>query len=113
VEYSHGAREQDIELERWDPLARMTVQSFGPQTKWLNIDSSVVTGVLRYREGEDVGYLKHNVLQLAYRMRSYPKVLIVGPGGGSDVLSALVSGNRDVTGVEVNRTTIRLMRNEL
>lgn len=114
VTHSHGVKEERIELERWDPLARITVQNFGPLHKWLNIDSQVQTAILRY-DGDpaDVEYLQHNVLQLAYRLRQYPKVVIIGPGGGSDVLSAVTSGNRDVTGVEVNRSTIALMRGEL
>jgi hypothetical protein len=114
VTHSHGRAEQNIEHERWDPLARLTVESFTPQTKWLNIDSQVVTPILHYTgESEDVGYLRHNVLQLAYHLQRYPKVLIIGPGGGSDVLSALTFGNGDITGVEVNRSTIRLMRTVL
>lgn len=113
VQHSHGEREHGLEFERWDPVARITVQSFAPDTKWLNIDSQVQTAVLRYGDGTDAGFLKHNVLQLAYRLRRYPKVLIIGPGGGSDVLAAFVAGNQNITGVEVNRTSIRLMRHEL
>jgi 8-oxo-dGTP pyrophosphatase MutT (NUDIX family) len=114
VTHSHGQLEENIDEERWDPLARITVQAFGPQSKWLNIDSQVVTAVLRYGgDPAEVDYLKHNVLQLAYRLRHYPKVLIVGPGGGSDVLSAVTSGNPDITAVEVNRSTIGLMQHEL
>ncbi len=114
VTHSHGQKETSIELERWDPIARLTVQSFTPDTKWLNIDSQVVTPILRYAgRRSDVEYLKHNVLQLAYRLRTYPKVLIIGPGGGSDVLSAVTSGNPSIEAVEVNRSTIRLMQNEL
>jgi hypothetical protein len=114
VTHSHGQKEEGIELERWDPLARLTVQSFRPDFKWLNIDSQVVTPILRYSgDPRQVDYLRHNVLQLAYHLRPYPKVLIIGPGGGSDVLSALTFGNRDIEAVEVNRSTIRLMRHEL
>jgi hypothetical protein len=114
VTHSHGQKEKKVEIERWDPIARLTVQSFGPKSKWLNIDSQVVTAILKYGgDSRDVEYLRHNVLQLAYHVRQYPKVLIIGPGGGSDVLSAVTFGNQDIQAVEVNRTTIRLMRNEL
>ncbi len=114
VTHSHGHAETDIELERWDPLARLTVQGFKSDFKWLNIDSQVVTPILRYTgDPRDVEYLKHNVLQLAYHLRRYPKVLIIGPGGGSDVLSAVTFGNPSIEAVEVNRSTIRLMRHEL
>jgi predicted membrane-bound spermidine synthase len=114
ITHSRGQKEIDVEFEKWDPLARLTVQSFGPESKWLNIDSSVVTAILKF-DGDLAGldYLKHNVLQLAYHLKPYPKVLIIGPGGGSDVLSAVTFGNRDITAVEVNRTTISLMQNEL
>jgi spermidine synthase len=114
VTHSHGQKEQDIEIERWDPLARLTVQGFKPDFKWLNIDSQVVTPILRYSGNpQDVEYLRHNVLQLAYHLRTYPKVLIIGPGGGSDVLSAITFGNQDIEAVEVNRSTIQLMKREL
>jgi spermidine synthase len=114
VTHSHGHREQNIEQERWDPVARLTVEGVTPDFKWLNIDSQVVTPILRFdRDPKSVRFLEHNVLQLAYRLRPYPKVLIIGPGGGSDVLSAVTSGNRDVEAIEVNRSTIQLMRIEL
>ncbi|HEX3594540.1 MAG TPA: hypothetical protein VHU80_05545, partial [Polyangiaceae bacterium] len=48
VTHSHGHEETRIELERWDPLARLTVEGFTPDFKWLNIDSQVVTPILRY-----------------------------------------------------------------
>ncbi|HVU00966.1 MAG TPA: hypothetical protein VHE30_04410 [Polyangiaceae bacterium] len=114
ITHSHGQEEKNVELERWDPIARIMVETSGEDTKWINIDSQVQTAVLRWDgHPESVSYLKQNVLQLAYRLRKYQKVLVIGPGGGSDVLSAVTSGSPDVTGVEVNRTTIRLMKNEL
>src|SRR5262249_5041813 len=107
-------KERDIELERWDPVARLTVQGFKPDFKWLNIDSSVVTPILRYGGNpREVEYLRHNVLQLAYHARKCPKVLIIGPGGGSDVLSAIIYGTHEIEAAEVNRSTIQLMRREL
>jgi hypothetical protein len=40
-----------------------------------------------------------------------PRVLIVGVGGGMDVLTALRFGPREVTGVEVNSATVDILRN--
>jgi hypothetical protein len=48
VTHSRGHPEHGVQIERWDPLARITVQDAGPESKWLNIDSQVVTAVLRY-----------------------------------------------------------------
>lgn len=39
---------------------------------------------------------------LPYRVISNPKVLVIGSGGGRDVVAALVSGSKDVTSVEIN-----------
>src|SRR5262249_5673121 len=70
VTHSHGQREHDVELERWDPVARITVEAVNPDFKWLNIDSEVVTPILRFdRDPKKVAFLGKNVLQLAYRLR--------------------------------------------
>jgi len=37
-----------------------------------------------------------------FKMREDPKVLIIGSGGGRDIVAALISGSRDVTAVEIN-----------
>ena len=39
---------------------------------------------------------------LPFRLIDEPKVLVIGSGGGRDVLAALVSGSKDVTSVEIN-----------
>ncbi len=47
-------------------------------------------------------WLKDTISALAYHLKADAKTLIIGPGGGIDVLTALVFRNRDVTGVEIN-----------
>ncbi|HEX9846508.1 MAG TPA: hypothetical protein VGA92_08640, partial [Candidatus Nitrosotenuis sp.] len=37
-----------------------------------------------------------------FKMKDDPKVLVIGSGGGRDVVAALASGSRDVTSVEIN-----------
>jgi hypothetical protein len=39
---------------------------------------------------------------LPFKMIPNPKVLVIGSGGGRDVVAALVSGSKDVTSVEIN-----------
>jgi hypothetical protein len=39
---------------------------------------------------------------LPYKMMEDPKVLVIGSGGGRDVVAALVSGSKDVTSIEIN-----------
>jgi hypothetical protein len=39
---------------------------------------------------------------LPFKMMQDPKVLVIGSGGGRDIVAALVSGSKDVTSVEIN-----------
>ena len=39
---------------------------------------------------------------LPFKMTQDPKVLVIGSGGGRDVVASLVSGSKDVTSVEIN-----------
>ena len=39
---------------------------------------------------------------LPFKMMQDPKVLVIGSGGGRDVVASLVSGSKDVTSVEIN-----------
>lgn len=39
---------------------------------------------------------------IPFKMKKNPKVLVIGSGGGRDVVAALVSGSTDVTAVEIN-----------
>src|SRR5215831_20033280 len=45
---------------------------------------------------------QNSIGALAYRLKHGADVLIIGPGGGSDVMAALVTGERNITAVEVN-----------
>ncbi len=57
-----------------------------------------------------VGHLALDVSASAYAVRRPERVLVIGPGGGVDVLQALVMGSGHVTGVEVNPVVVDLLR---
>lgn len=114
IVYAKGVKEPHGLLERWDPVARIRVLMNEKKATIFQIDSGVITPILRFRgDFNEVDYLKRNILQLAYNMGPYKKCLIIGPGGGSDVLSALTFGNKDITVVEINRSIVSAMQNEL
>ncbi|NIP61991.1 MAG: hypothetical protein GWN01_08935, partial [Nitrosopumilaceae archaeon] len=54
-------------------------------------------GSLNSRQG-----LTSWIQYIPFTLEQDPKVLIIGSGGGRDVVAALVSGSRDVTSVEIN-----------
>ncbi|MGE0754853.1 MAG: hypothetical protein AB7L92_06800 [Alphaproteobacteria bacterium] len=114
ITYSKKGKEKPFIYERWAPAARIKVIGNKKTGMEFQIDSGVVTPILPYSgKYRNAGYLKHNVLQLGYRLGPYDKVVIIGPGGGSDVLSALTSGNQDITAVEINSGIVDIMRGPL
>ncbi|HEY0144092.1 MAG TPA: SAM-dependent methyltransferase [Thermoanaerobaculia bacterium] len=63
------------------------------------------------REGEPLEYLDHLPTAIAYHAGT-PKrhVAVIGAGGGSEVLSAIVHGAHEVTAVELNPQMVELVR---
>ena len=47
---------------------------------------------------------------LPFRFTPHGETLVIGPGGGEDVLAALASGNRKVTAVELNPLMVQFVR---
>lgn len=71
----------------------------------LDIDSLAGTPLVKFDGNFDapgLEHLRHDITALAYSLRPARKTLIIGPGGGRDVLTALVFGSKDVTAVELN-----------
>jgi SAM-dependent methyltransferase len=70
----------------------------------MTIDAGAGT-VLTHYDGDPrtVEHLKYQVVNLAHYIRNDADVLVVGVGGGSDVLAALAFDQRSVTGVEINQ----------
>jgi hypothetical protein len=59
---------------------------------------------------QQVGFLKYDVTNFAHFLRPDSNVLVIGSGGGRDLLAALVFNQRHVTGVEINDSIIRAMK---
>jgi hypothetical protein len=49
------------------------------------------------------------VTALAHYLRNQTSVLVIGVGGGRDILTSLVFGQRHVTGVEINRDILHVL----
>ena len=77
----------------------------------MDIDSAAGTQILKFNGNlEDVSYLQYEMTALGYRLLGTPgqpppspfHALVIGTGGGRDLLSALVFGATSVDGVEIN-----------
>jgi SAM-dependent methyltransferase len=117
-------------FESWNSFSRVTVHEhwtpfpFGwgmslihqepdPGHYLMLIDSAAGTPIQRFNgDLSTVQFLRDDVTSFAFHLLSQPNVLIIGPGGGRDVLTALVFSARQVTGVELNPAIIRAVRND-
>ncbi len=76
----------------------------------LDIDSYAGTELTAYNgDPETVSHLRYDVTNVAHYLRPNSRVVVVGTGGGRDVLSALVFDQKAVTGVEINESIIDLV----
>jgi hypothetical protein len=77
----------------------------------MDIDSAAATQIIKFSgDVKDVSYLQYELTALGYRLFGSPgappprpfEALVIGTGGGRDLLSALVFGASTVDGVEIN-----------
>lgn len=97
----------------WNAYSRIdAVEGFGaPYLARLYIDSDAWTNVLEW-DGrlESVTEMKGWYRALPFTFTPKPETLVIGPGGGSDVLVALAAGSPHVTAVELNPLMVRFVR---
>lgn len=121
--------------EKWSSTIRLTVFdrvffmqgnnafTWGPGSKappvtstewWIEQDGGAGTPVMRF-DGDlgKLGILDYDVTSVGYQIRPAQTALIVGPGGGRDILTALRQGVAKVRAVEVNRGMVELMKGEM
>src|SRR5207249_386118 len=84
-----------------------------PETRFMDIASAASTPILKVAPDlSDAQYLRYELTALAYHLKgggtpASPPVkpftaLVIGPGGGRDLVTALVFGVERVDGVEIN-----------
>lgn len=101
-------READVLWEGWNALSRVTVsRSSQPDHRWIHIDADAATrlfssDVTRGELAAPLRFSEHRVSGLVYAIRDAGPALIIGPGGGPDVIAAVRARVPRVVGVEVN-----------
>jgi len=126
--YVKGSFEARPLYEKWNSYSRVRVNG-NPDTlvepqgwglsrtlppdlrvRQLQMDIDVVAGtVMTGYDGTpaSVPHLAYDVTNLAYRVRPGARALVIGAGGGRDVLSALTLGAQSVVAVEINKDILR------
>ena len=113
-----GHEDDRILFSKWNSFSRIGVYdrehgewSLSPRytgargnSLFMDIDSAASTPILDGRAGPPE-YLRYELTALAYHLVERPggfSALVIGPGGGRDLQSALLFGARQVDGVEIN-----------
>ncbi|HEY0715000.1 MAG TPA: hypothetical protein VGF45_20130 [Polyangia bacterium] len=131
VRFAKGLFETPPLFEKWNSFSRLRIegdpnvmmQPFGwgfaegyaakaapVRQLYLNIDATAGTPLTHF-DGDlgKLAHLKHDVTNVAHHLKQDADVLVVGVGGGRDLLSALAFEQKSVTGVEINGDILRAL----
>jgi hypothetical protein len=129
VSTTKGHENHAVLFSKWNSFSRIGVydQPYGawslsdkytgplPDTHLMDIDSAAGTQIIKFNgDLKAVSYLQYELTALGYRLfdRGF-NALVIGTGGGRDLLSALVFGAASIDGVEINPIIVNdVMRNK-
>ncbi|MGZ3713567.1 MAG: spermidine synthase, partial [Bdellovibrionota bacterium] len=110
-------------FEAWNPISRITV--YGMQTSpWLQenvleqpvfseklifIDAWATTPIIPKEAWASTRQMLHDLSAAPYAVTKRDRALIIGAGGGRDIMVALGAGFKSVDAVEINRSIVNLM----
>ncbi|MBW2524047.1 MAG: hypothetical protein JRI23_07725 [Deltaproteobacteria bacterium] len=115
-----GAGPIEVEFAEWDPVGRIdVVRHPAPavlvaepvEYRTITNDSGAMSLLLSPPDQRPWGaaIFEQSLYSVPYRLRPKPKVLVIGVGGGIDVLTALHWKAPHVTAVEVSQSTIHAL----
>jgi hypothetical protein len=96
----------------WNAYSRIDcVEGLPGSFARLYIDSDAWTGIRGWDGNlESAKDMRDSYRALPFRLTPNAQTLIIGPGGGPDVVAALASGSRKVTAVEMNPLMLKFVR---
>src|SRR5687767_41563 len=115
-----GHAQDEVLFSKWNSFSRIGVYNrphgewslseryTGPrgETLYMDIDSAAATPILKGSgPGSETDYLRYELTTIGYHLVERPggfTALVIGPGGGRDLVSALLFGARHIDGVEIN-----------
>ena len=130
LRYVKGSLESGTLYEKWNSYSRITVwgnehesvRPFGwglsdrlseghsAKQLWLFIDSVAGTPLTKFSgDIAELAFLRYDIVNLAHHIRDDATVMVIGVGGGRDVLSGLAFDQKKIVGVEVNQAIIEAM----
>jgi len=125
VRDTKGHEGDRVLFSKWNSFSRIAVYdrahgdwSLSPkftgsrgESRFMDIDSAASTPILKGTGRlADADYLRYELTAIAYQLVERPagfSALVIGPGGGRDLLSAMIFGATHVDGVEINPIIVR------
>ena len=103
IRKSKGFEENQVLFSKWNSFSRITVVGSLDTAVEIRIDADAATGISKDASNSAIHQDALDALSaLAHHLNRNAEVLIIGPGGGNDVMAARVFGQKRITAVEIN-----------
>ena len=122
LRYAKGRAQSQVLFSKWNSFSRVAVydrnhEVWGlsrnykgpvPPSLWLDIDASASTPItIATGPLTNIPHFQWVLTAYGYKLRPGGEAMIIGAGGGRDLLSALNHGFKRVDGVEINDIIVR------
>lgn len=105
--------EHEIVYTEWSAFARTDVvnSTDDPSVKYIFTDGGASSEMISFDGNlQSIEYLKNDLSYFPFTWGNSDATLIVGSGGGKDVLLSLLAGVEDITAVEINQSIVSAVR---
>ena len=103
IRKSKGFEETKVLFSKWNSFSRITVEGEFDRGVEIKIDADAATGISRDASNSAIHQDALDSLSgLVHHLKRDANVLIIGPGGGNDVMAARVFEQKHITAVEIN-----------
>lgn len=106
VSHLRNSRQKaEVVMTRWDFFSRTdVVAEESAKSMWIYTDGGAGAEMIRFdgRDLDQVSFLKDQTCFLPFSWGDRERALIIGAGGGKDLLLALIGGCTSITGVEIS-----------
>jgi len=106
--YKNSKNPVEIVFSKWDAISKTDVIDIKSDNEKLIVtDGGAAAPIVKFNGNLDsVKELKAEVNYIPFSFGKNEKSLVIGSGGGKDVLFALLGGNKKIDAVEINPSTI-------
>jgi hypothetical protein len=131
IDYGNKTSEYQILNSTWDTLSRVDISAFSdfrpifpaalqtntsilyPPQVMITQDGDAATFISKFDGNyEEADYLDYFLHSFAYKIRDKADILVIGAGGGLDILSALKNDAKSIDAVELNEATVKAVKEQ-